>query len=67
MKLTIANYQSFPRPTLKIIAAALLIPATLNSGFDPAKYDAFLLFVTALYGLRAAEKVTGIVTEKKSQ
>lgn len=67
MKLTIANYQSFPRPTLKIIAAALLIPATLNGGFDPAKYDALLLFITALYGLRSAEKVTGIVTEKKSQ
>lgn len=61
MKLSLSVFQSLPRPVLKFIAAGLLIPATLDSGFDPAKFDAFLLFVASLYAIRGGEKVAAII------
>lgn len=55
-----------PRPILKLLAAGLLVPATLDADFHLAKYDALLFFIAALYGMRAAEKVTDTVTKSKA-
>lgn len=61
----LSQFQSLPRPILKLVSAALLIPATLDHTFDIQKFDALLMFIGALYAVRGGEKVADMITGGK--
>lgn len=55
--MTLETFKSAARPLLKYVASLLLIPVVLDGNFDSHKFDAFLMFLAGLYGIRSVEKV----------